>query len=147
VPSSRLSLQPFSGTLSSDSFRSPQRCRCPPQFTNPNGHLIKGWYDESAPRFFRDWKGSIALLHIDCDLYSSTAIAFRYALDHCGHETVVLFDEYYNYPGFAGHEWLAWREAKDEHGILARCIAYDGRRAAFQITTTQGQVRRTPDGR
>jgi hypothetical protein len=119
VPSSRLSLQPFSGTLSSDSFRSPQRCRCPPQFTNPNGHLIKGWYDESAPRFFRDWKGSIALLHIDCDLYSSTAIAFRYALDHCGHETVVLFDEYYNYPGFAGHEWLAWREAKDEHGILS----------------------------
>jgi hypothetical protein len=119
----------------------------PPQFTNPNGHLIKGWYDESAPRFFRDWKGSIALLHIDCDLYSSTAIAFRYALDHCGHDTVVLFDEYYNYPGFAGHEWLAWREAKDEHGILARCIAYDGRRAAFQITTTQGQVRRTPDGR
>jgi hypothetical protein len=111
----------------------------PPHFTNPSGHLVKGWYDESVPRFFRDWNGFIALLHIDCDLYSSTATALRYALDRCGPNTVVLFDEYYNYPGFAGHEWLAWREARAERGIRAKCIAYDGRRAAFQIIAMQKQ--------
>jgi Methyltransferase domain len=114
----------------------------PPEFTNPNGHLIKGWYDESVPRFFRDWTGSIALLHIDCDLYSSTTTSLGYALDHCGANTVVLFDEYYNYPGFAWHEWLAWKEAKEDRSIVAKCLAYDGRRAAFQIKTLQEHVKR-----
>jgi len=105
----------------------------PPQFTSPNGHLVKGWYDESVPRFFREWNGGIALLHIDCDLYSSTATAFRYALSSCGPGSVVVFDEYYNYPGFAEHEYLAWRNARQEWGITARCIGFDGRRAAFKI--------------
>lgn len=105
----------------------------PPQFTSPNGHLVKGWYDQSVPPFFREWNGRIALLHIDCDLYSSTAIAFRHALSRCGSGSVVVFDEYYNYPGFAEHEYLAWRNARAEWGITAECIGYDGRRAAFRI--------------
>lgn len=105
----------------------------PPRFSNPNGHLIQGWYEESVPRFFRNWSGRIAILHIDCDLYSSTSTVFQYVLQHCGPGTVVLFDEYWNYPGFAGHEWLAWRRACAEWSIGAPCVGYDGRRAAFQI--------------
>lgn len=104
-----------------------------PEFSDTNGHLVKGWFDESVPRFFERWNGSIAFLHIDCDLYSSTEIALRYALDWCGPGSVVLFDEYFNYPGFAAHEWLAWRQARASRGIAAQCIAYDGRRAAFRI--------------
>jgi hypothetical protein len=105
----------------------------PPKFTNPNGHLVKGWYNESAPRFFRDYHGHIAILHIDCDLYSSTSTFFQHALPYCGPGTVVLFDEYWNYPTFADHEWLAWRRARAECCIMTQCIGYDGRRAAFRI--------------
>jgi hypothetical protein len=107
----------------------------PPEFKNPNGHLVKGWYDESAPRFFHDWRGHIAILHIDCDLYSSTVTVFQHALSYCGPGTVVLFDEFWNYPGFSNHEWLAWRKARAEYSIAAECIGYDGRRAAFLIRT------------
>jgi hypothetical protein len=105
----------------------------PPIFNNPNGHLVKGWYNESAPDFFRVWHGQIAILHIDCDLYSSTATVFQHALPYCRPGTVVLFDEYWNYPTFAEHEWLAWRRARAEYSIAAECIGYDGRRAAFRI--------------
>ena len=105
----------------------------PPRFTSPYGHLIKGWYNESAPSFFSGWTGVIALLHIDCDLYSSSAIAIGHAIKYCVPGSVVLFDEYYNYPGFESHEWRAWREARALYAISARCIAYDGRRAAFVI--------------
>jgi hypothetical protein len=38
----------------------------PPQFTNPNGHLVKGWYDESLPRFL-----AIGMAPLPC--YTSTA--------------------------------------------------------------------------
>jgi hypothetical protein len=105
----------------------------PPLFSNPNGHLVKGWFNESVPQFFSAWKGRIAILHIDCDLYSSTMAALEQALEHCGPGTVVLFDEFYNYPGFEQHEWRAWREVRALRSIGASCIAYDGRRAAFVI--------------
>lgn len=105
----------------------------PPRVSNPNGHLVKGWYDESVPQFFSGWSGRIAILHIDCDLYSSTVVALKYALEHCGLGTVVIFDEFYNYPGFELHEWRAWREAQAVRSISVACIAYDGRRAAFVI--------------
>jgi hypothetical protein len=49
-------------------------------------------------------------------------------------QAIILFDEYYNYPDFAQHEWLAWREIRSRYRIVAPCVAYDGRRAAFQIT-------------
>ena len=109
-----------------------------PQLTRTNGHLVKGWFDQSVPEFFSRWTGRIALLHIDCDLYSSTATAFQYAIEFCAPGTVVLFDEYFNYPGFAQHEWRAWRERRAERGIKAKCIAFDGRRAAFQILELPG---------
>ena len=104
-----------------------------PRFDNPNGHLVAGWFESSVPAFFADWNGSIALLHVDCDLYSSTSIALRHALKFCRLGSIVLFDEYYNYPGFAEHEWLAWRQMRHEFGIRCHCLGYDGRRAAFVI--------------
>jgi len=104
-----------------------------PQIESPNAQLVKGWFAESVPAFFLQWRGQIALLHVDCDLYSSTSTALSHALAFCREGSVVLFDEYYNYPGFADHEWLAWRQARARLRISASCIAYDGRRAAFRI--------------
>ena len=66
-------------------------------------------------------------------MYKSTCTALAALPGHMQNHMVVLFDEYYNYPGFARHEWLAWRQFAVEHGLKIRCIAYDGRRAAFQI--------------
>jgi hypothetical protein len=106
----------------------------PPNVLSPNGHLVKGWFDRTVPEFFSKWTGRIALLHVDCDLYSSSKVVFRHSLQYCAPGTVVLFDEFYNYPGFEDHEWRAWNEAKAAYEIRAECVAYDGRRAAFRIT-------------
>ncbi len=49
-------------------------------------------------------------MHVDCDLYSSAKTAF----DHLGGRlvkgSVVVFDEYFNYPGWEQHEHKAWTE-------------------------------------
>jgi hypothetical protein len=105
-----------------------------PTFEQVNVTLVKGFFDASVPRFLEEWTGSVALLHIDCDLYESTRLCLLPLLQRCRVGTVVLFDEYYNYSDFAAHEWLAWHEAKDLYRIVAPCIAYDGRRAAFRIS-------------
>ncbi|MBV9082567.1 MAG: class I SAM-dependent methyltransferase [Acidobacteriaceae bacterium] len=106
----------------------------PPRFDNPNGHLIKGLFDQTLPRFIASWNGRAALVHVDCDLYRSSITVLTHVLPYCRQGSIVVFDEYYNYSEFARHEWLAWRQARASFGITAACIAYDGRRAAFQIT-------------
>ena len=111
---------------------------CPPQVDAPNVELIEGLFSQTVPEFLTRWQGVAGLVHVDCDLYSSTLESLGAVLGRCQAGTVILFDEYYNYPDFAQHEWRAWRELRLCHGIVAPCIAYDGRRAAFQIRRPHG---------
>jgi hypothetical protein len=105
----------------------------PPRFEDDNVALIQGLFDHTIPRFLEDWSGPAALVHVDCDLYKSTLSSLGAVLPACGPGTVVLFDEYYNYPEFASHEWLAWKQLRERYHITAECVAYDGVRAAFRI--------------
>jgi hypothetical protein len=106
----------------------------PPLIDRPNLRLVKGLFQESLPRFLAEWSGRAALVHVDCVLYESTRACLLPILSRCQVGTVVIFDEYYNYPDFAHHEWLAWREARAQYKIASCCTGYDGRRAAFRIT-------------
>ena len=106
-----------------------------PNIDKPNVTLVKGLFDDSLPGFLQRWEGTAAIVHVDCDLYKSTLSCLLPILSRCQKGTVILFDEYYNYSDFAQHEWLAWREICTNHYIAASCIAYDGRRAAFQLTS------------
>jgi len=105
----------------------------PPNINKHNVRLIQGLFDETLPQFLSTWSNRAALIHVDCDLYASTRCCLLQLLPRCQIGTVVLFDEYYNYPEFAGHEWLAWREIRGLYGVVAPCIAYDGKRAAFEV--------------
>jgi Macrocin-O-methyltransferase (TylF) len=105
-----------------------------PNIDMPNVTLVKGLFEESLPRFLKEWSGRISIVHVDCVLYESTLACLEPLIPHVQVGTVVVFDEYYNYENFAHHEWLAWREVRTKHGLQASCVAYDGRRAAFRIT-------------
>lgn len=76
-----------------------------------NVRLVKGWFNETLPSFIEEHKSEkIALLHVDCDLYSSTVTIF----DHCKSlfqdKMVIVFDELINYPGYEEHELKAFWE-------------------------------------
>ena len=105
----------------------------PPRFSEPNGTLVRGWFEDSMPRFFANYHGPAALIHVDCDLMRPSIYSLTHAIPRCREGTIILFDEYYNYPEFAQHEWLAWRQIQATYELQAECVAYDGRRAAFQI--------------
>jgi hypothetical protein len=106
----------------------------PPRIDSPNVTLVTGYFDKVLPAFLDRWDGRVALVHVDCVLYQSTIECLGPIIPRCQVGTVILFDEYYNYPGFEQHEWLAWRTTRLKYGIVAPCIAYDARRAAFKIT-------------
>jgi hypothetical protein len=91
----------------------------------PNVRLLKGWFDETLPPFVARHPGPVALLHVDCDLYSST----KCVLEHLGGSlvpgSVVVFDEYFNYPGWERHEFRAFSEFVAARRLRYEYLAYN----------------------
>ncbi|HEY4045195.1 MAG TPA: class I SAM-dependent methyltransferase [Rhodopila sp.] len=75
-----------------------------------NVELVVGLFADTLPRFVEAHTGPVSLLHVDCDLYSSTKVIFRYLAHKIVPGTVILFDEYLNYPGWRQHEFKAFQE-------------------------------------
>ena len=77
-----------------------------------NCQLVVGWFDQTLPGFKQDKikDNSIALLHVDCDLYSSTVTVLNTLRTNIVPGTVIVFDEYMNYPGWQQDEFRAWQE-------------------------------------
>lgn len=92
-----------------------------------NVRLIKGWFNDSLPKFNENIlkEGPIAFLHIDCDLYSSTKSIFDILGDHIIPGTIIVFDEFYNYPGFENHEFKAFQEFLQRTGKKACYLGFN----------------------
>jgi hypothetical protein len=66
--------------------------------------LVKGFFDETLPSY----EGTIALLHLDCDLYESYKLALSTLYDKVARGGIIMFDEYDD------PRWLGARKAIDE---------------------------------
>jgi hypothetical protein len=75
-----------------------------------NVELVVGWFDRTLPEFVDSHTDNVALLHIDCDLYSSTQTVFAKLRKRIVPGTIIVFDEYFNYPNWQRHEHKAFME-------------------------------------
>lgn len=75
-----------------------------------NVKLHVGLFSETLPKFVSSLQEDVAFLHVGCDLYSSTKEIFVNLGSRIKPGTVIVFDEYMNYPGWKCHEWKAFRE-------------------------------------
>jgi len=82
--------------------------------------LHVGWFDRTLPGFLDAHPGPAAFIHMDCDLYSSTQTVLSQLRDRIVPGTVIMFDEYFNYPGWQQHEYRAFAEF-----VAARGLHYD----------------------
>jgi hypothetical protein len=99
-----------------------------------NVQLHKGFFDASLPVWKAAHADNIAFMHIDCDLYSSTKTLLQQLSDRLQTGTVILFDEYFNYPNWENHEFKAWQEFVSAHSITYRYIGFARQQVAIQIT-------------
>lgn len=102
----------------------------------PGAEVVPGWFEDTLPKFFAEHPGDVAFLHLDADLYSSTVTALEHAGPRLRPGSVVLFDEYFNYPGWELHEHLAWREfvARRRVSFEYLCFTADNEQLALRIT-------------
>jgi len=101
--------------------------------------LHKGWFNETLEPWCRLVPGPVAFIHIDCDLYSSTRDIFNGLRDRMQVGTVILFDEYFNFPGWRNHEYKAWREFVAAHDIAYDYLGYARQQVLVRITAIGSQ--------
>ena len=81
--------------------------------TRPNVELVQGLFGDTLRGFLEAHGGDVALLHVDCDLYSSAKLIFTELNSRILPGTVIVFDEYINYPGWQNDEFKAFQEFVD----------------------------------
>jgi Macrocin-O-methyltransferase (TylF) len=92
----------------------------------PGAELVVGWFEDTLPEWAAEHPEPIAFLHLDADLYSSTATVLEHIGDRLVEGSIVVFDEYFNYPGWHEHEHRAWTEFVERTDTTFRYEAYTG---------------------
>ena len=100
----------------------------------PGAELVIGWFQETLPAFLEQHPGPVAFLHIDSDVYSSAQTVLRHVGPRLVPGSVIVFDEFFNYPGWQHGEYRAWVEHVETTGWK---FAYE----AFTVDNEQVAVR------
>jgi hypothetical protein len=95
-----------------------------------------GWFDETLPQFLSEAKEKAAFIHIDCDIYESTRTVFELMSDRIVGGTIIVFDEYFNYPGWRQHEFKAFQEFIQRSGKSYRYIGYSAEKGHVAVQMT-----------
>ena len=96
--------------------------------------LVKGWFDDTLAPFVAEHQGPVAFIHVDSDIYSSA----KTVLDHLGPRlqsgSVIVFNEYFNYPNWKQHEYRAWQEFCAESGTTYEYLCLGLYEVAVRVT-------------
>ncbi len=98
-----------------------------------NVSLIKGWFNETLPKFIKENNKPVAFLHIDCDLYSSTKTVFDELTSNICEGTIIFFDEYFNYPDWKNNEYKAFLEFCNKYSVKYKYLGMCTTQVALKI--------------
>ncbi len=101
-----------------------------------NVRLYEGLFVESLPKFAKEHDLPMRFMHVDCDLYSSTRTIFDSLKHRIPPGTVIVFDEYFNYPNWQEHEYKAFQEFISEENRGYRYLAFTARGGSVAVKIT-----------
>ena len=102
----------------------------------PGVEFVVGWFDQTLPGFLEAHPEPVAFLHLDADLYSSTVTVLEALAPRLRVGTVVVFDEYFNFPGWEEHEHRAWTEFVESTGLAVESLGFtaDNEQLSLRLT-------------
>lgn len=92
----------------------------------PGATVVAGLFEDTLPAFLAQSDELIAFMHMDADLYSSSKTVLDLTAERLSPNAVLLFDEYFNYPGWQQHEHRAWTDFIERTGRTFEYLAYTG---------------------
>ena len=90
---------------------------------NSNVKLIKGWFNKSLPDFLKNFNSIISLINIDCDTYESSKEILMILEKQIISGTIIIFDEYFGYPGWEYGEKKAFIEFVEKRNLKYTYLA------------------------
>lgn len=95
--------------------------------------VYPGMFAETVPAWAEDQTVQVGLVHIDCDIYSSARDVLTNIAGILGRGTIIMFDEYFNYPNYAENEYKAFMELVKDRSLKFEYIARSDVQAAIRI--------------
>lgn len=98
--------------------------------------IVPGLFEDTLPSFLDRESAPVAFLHLDADLYSSTKTVLDLLGDRLVPGSVIVFDEFFNYPGWQHHEYRAWTEFVARSGMSFDYAGYTVDHEQVVVTLT-----------
>jgi hypothetical protein len=101
-----------------------------------NVRLVKGFFDKSIDKWLESKSNAdatISLLHVDSDIYDSCVTILEKLKQFIVPGTFILFDEYFNYPNWKKHEYLAFQEFCGKYGVKYEYLAFHEQKVLVKI--------------
>ena len=100
-----------------------------------NVELHVGWFDDTLPEFLASHPGDAALVHIDSDIYSSAKTILDNLAPRLRPGSIIVFNEYFNYPNWKQHEFKAFQEFCATPGATYRYVCWAMYEVAVEIVS------------
>ena len=89
-----------------------------------NVSLVEGSFSESLPKWLDENKGVFSLINIDCDTYEATSTVLNLiGPDKIVSGTLIIFDEYFGFPGWENEEFKAWKDYCSKYNVKYKYVA------------------------
>lgn len=92
-----------------------------------NVKLHVGLFVETLPKLISEHSSPVSFVHIDSDLYSSAKTILHTLSTRIVEGSILVFDEYFNYPEWQDHEYKAFMEFVSDFNVDFEYIAYTNR--------------------
>jgi radical SAM superfamily enzyme YgiQ (UPF0313 family) len=103
----------------------------------PGTIVVVGRFEETLDEVLQAIDRHISFVHIDCDIYSSTAFVLDRITPYLASRSTFVFDEYWNYAEWEDHEHRAFKEWQAKNpNFFAEMRSYvpSHQQATFEIT-------------
>ena len=98
---------------------------------------IKGWVQDTLPTFIKDNfsenNNKIGFVHMDLDTYESSKFVLQQIKKHLAKNSIIIFDELYNYAGWQMGEFKALTEVFKENEYRYLCFSMDKEQVVIEI--------------
>ena len=100
---------------------------------NKNIEPIVGFIQDTLEDFLKKHNPKINFAHMDIDTYESTKYVLEKLKPYLIKDSIILFDELYNFPGWRNGEYKALQETFDESEYKFRAFSKNGYQVVIQI--------------
>ena len=100
---------------------------------NSNVEPVVGWVEDTLEDFLKRHNPKINFVHLDMDTYSPTKFTLEKLKPYLVKNSIIIFDELYNYFGWKNGEYKALNEVFNDNEFEFKAFNLNGHQCVIQI--------------